>query len=51
MQMCDRDIVWCQDVMELKAGLLTRNFRSSVFCRREELLLVQTSDFLNFNTI
>ena len=31
------DIVWCQKVMELKAGLLMRRFRSSIFCGREEL--------------
>ena len=39
-------VVWCHRVTELKAGPLTRRFRSSVLCGREELLLT----FLNFNT-
>ena len=34
--------------MELKAGLLMRHFRSSVFCGKGELLLAQTLGFLSF---
>ena len=33
------DIVWCHKVIELKVKLLTRCFRSSVWCGREELPL------------
>ena len=38
------DVVWCQDVTEIKVWLLTRRFGGSVFCGREELLLVQDFD-------
>ena len=44
MWMCD--LVWCHKVTELKAGILARRFRSSVFCGRGELLLVWTSSLL-----
>ena len=37
--------MWCHKVTELKAGLLTRRLWSTVLCRREELLLVQTLTF------
>ena len=47
MQMFDM-VVWCHKVNKLELGLLTRSFRSSVFCGREELPLVQTSTFLTF---
>ena len=40
------DVGWCHKVTELKAGLLTRRFKSSVFCGRVEVLLAQT--FLTF---
>ena len=40
--------LWCHKVTELKAGLLTRRFRSSVFCGRDELLSVLTLTFLTF---
>ena len=33
------DVAWCHKVTELKAGLLTRCFRNSDFCGREELPL------------
>ena len=33
--MYDCDVVWCHEVTELKAGQMKRNFRSSVFCRRQ----------------
>ena len=46
-QMCDT-VTWCHQVTELKVGLLMRCFRSSVFCGREELLLVQALTFLTF---
>ena len=36
------EVVWCHDVTELKAGLLTRRLGSSVFCGRNELLLTWT---------
>ena len=39
------DVLWCHKVTELKVGLLMRRFRSSVFCGREELLLVGTLTF------
>ena len=46
------DIVWCHKVTKLKAGLLTRRFRSSVFCGRGELHLLRTSPFfLNFQDL
>ena len=35
MQIYDSDVVQCHDVTELKAGLMMRHFRSSVFCGRE----------------
>ena len=41
-KMCKCVTLWCHKVTELKAGLLTKHFRSSVFCWREELLLVGT---------
>lgn len=31
------DVLWCQEVKEFKAGLLTGSFRSCVFCGREKL--------------
>ena len=31
------DAVWCQEITGLKAGLLTRCFRSSVFCGRRSV--------------
>ena len=34
--------------VEVKLRLLTRRFRSSVFCGREELLVVRTLTFLTF---
>ena len=37
--------------MELKAGLQTGCFRSSIFCGREELLLLQTLTCLTFKII
>ena len=40
--------MWCHNVTELKAGLWMRRFGSSVFCGREELLLVRTLTFLTF---
>ena len=36
------DVVWCHKITELKAGLLTRRFRSRDLCGRKELLFVQT---------
>ena len=36
------EVVWRPKVTELKASLAGRHFRSSVFCGREELLLVWT---------
>ena len=42
--MCDT--VWC-----VKARRLTRRFRGSVFCGREELLLVLTLTFLSLNVL
>lgn len=38
------------DVRKLKARLLTRRFRSSVVCGREELLFVPTLSFFIFKT-
>ena len=38
--------VWCQKVTELKVGLLTRPFRCSVSCGREDPL--SGADLLNF---
>ena len=43
------DVVWCHKVTEMKTELLTRHFRSSIFCGREELLLVQT--FFSFQYV
>ena len=43
-------VVWCEEVLEFKAGRLTRCFRSSVFCGREELPLLQTFGFLTLKT-
>ena len=43
------DVMWCHKVTELKAGPLTRRFRSRVFCGREELLLVLTLTSLTSN--
>ena len=37
--------MWCPEVPEIKAGLLTRCFRSSDFCDREELLLELSRSF------
>ena len=34
-----------------EVGLLIRHFQSSVFCGREELLLVETLTFLNFKIL
>ena len=42
------EVVWCHEVTEFKARPLTRRFRSSDLCGREELLLVQTLTFLTF---
>ena len=49
MQICDTVMKWCQEVTELKAGLLTGgfgHFRSSSLCGTEELPL----GFLTFKT-
>ena len=43
-----KSIKLCHKVTELKTGLLTRHFRGSVLCGREELLLVQTLTFFKF---
>ena len=45
------DSVWCHIVTELKARLLTRRFRSRVFCGREELLLLRTLTIFTFKTL
>ena len=48
------EVVWCHKVRDLKAGLLTKRFRNSVFCGREQLLSValtvwrSTMIFFNF---
>ena len=36
------DVAWCHKVTELKVGQLTWYFMTSVFCGREELLLVRS---------
>ena len=41
-------VTWCHKVQEFKVGLLTRHFRSNVFCGQEELLLVRTLTYLIF---
>ena len=40
--------MWCQEVMELKAGLLARHFRNSVSRGSDELPLAQTLGLLTF---
>ena len=49
MQMCV--LVQCHKVMELKVGRLAKCLKSSVFCGREEILLVQTSTPFKFQDL
>lgn len=47
MQMCDI-VTWC-DITDFEVGLVTRLFRSSIFCGRVELLfdLLNSQDLLH----